>query len=198
MLTQLGACWLWYMLMMLCRGKLLYPFKSLGSRKVNIDYTNIQVNSLPPQQQQTRKPASNMSGFIGAKLNVPTTALQSWSGWRQNKLLVGLVEIIDSFWAVLQSPFPFSFKPSKHHYTETVSARELKVLENVHPLPHVTCPVSGLSVTCQVSSGMYHASGGLFLLKMYYTSIERSWQPNWEAWTPSTHSLDSWSVRITG
>ena len=37
---------------------------ALGSGKVNIDYTHIPVKSLSPQQQQTRKQASNMSDVI--------------------------------------------------------------------------------------------------------------------------------------
>ena len=49
------------------------------------------------------------------------------------------------------SEWVFSAKPSKHHYTQIVRARELKFWENVHP-PSVTCQVSG--VRCQVSCVM--------------------------------------------
>ena len=68
--------------------------------------------------------------------------------------------------AVLQSPLllinsliksAFSSKPSKHHYTQTVRARELNFWENVHPPPSVTFQVS--CVTCQVSCVRCHVSG---------------------------------------
>ena len=39
----------------------------------------------------------------------------------------------------------FSFKPSYHHYTQTVRARELNFWENVHPPPCVRCQVSVVS-----------------------------------------------------
>ena len=60
--------------------------------------------------------------------------------------------------AVLQSPpslinslsrWPFSFKPSKHHYTQTVRARELKFWENVHP-----------PTTCQLLFFFFLGGGG--------------------------------------
>ena len=53
----------------------------------------------------------------------------------------------------LVSESSFSSKPSKHHYNQTVRARELKFWENVHQKSHVRCHVS--SVTCQVSPVTY-------------------------------------------
>ena len=50
----------------------------------------------------------------------------------------------------------FYSKPLKHHYNQTVIARELKCWENVHPPPRVTCQVSG--VMCQVSNVRCHVS----------------------------------------
>ena len=47
----------------------------------------------------------------------------------------------------------FSSKPSKHHYTQTIRAREL-FWGNVHPPPCVACQVS--SVTCHVSHVSCH------------------------------------------
>ena len=54
----------------------------------------------------------------------------------------------------------FSSKPSKHHYTQAVKARELKFWENVHPPPCVTCQVS--SVRCHMSGVIYQVSGVIF------------------------------------
>ena len=52
--------------------------------------------------------------------------------------------------------WPFSSKPSKHHYTQTVRARELTCWENVHPPPRVTWHMS--CVMCHVSCVMCHVS----------------------------------------
>ena len=40
--------------------------------------------------------------------------------------------------------WPVSSGSSKHQYTQTVRAKELKLLENVHPPPCVTSQVSGV------------------------------------------------------
>ena len=58
----------------------------------------------------------------------------------------------------------FSSKPSKHHNTQTVRARELKLLEIVHPQPRVTCQVS--CVTCAVS--------GVRSFFLYFFGAQRS------------------------
>ena len=54
------------------------------------------------------------------------------------------------------SDWSVSSKPSKHYYTQTVKARELKFWENDHPPPSVTCHVS--SVRCQVLCVRCHMS----------------------------------------
>ena len=60
-------------------------------------------------------------------------------------VLQTLLSMIDS---LIQSTF--SSKPSKHQYTQSVRARELKFWKkSVHSPPHVTCHVS--CVRCQVS-----------------------------------------------
>ena len=62
--------------------------------------------------------------------------------------------------AVLQIPLllidwlsesAFSSKSLQHHKSQTVKARKLKFWENVHPPPCVTCQVSRVRCTCQVS-----------------------------------------------
>ena len=50
---------------------------------------------------------------------------------------------------------PFSSKPSKHHYTQTVRARKLKFLNNIHP--RTMSQVSG--VTCHMWGVVCHVSG---------------------------------------
>ena len=49
----------------------------------------------------------------------------------------------------------------KHHKSQTVRARNLKILENVHPPPCVTCQVS--HVKCQVSIVRCQVSGVIIL-----------------------------------
>ena len=67
--------------------------------------------------------------------------------------------------AVLQTPSLFINKAtdssffsqsSKHHYSQTVTNRELKIWVNVHPPPYVTCHMS--CVKCHVSHVTYHVS----------------------------------------
>ena len=51
--------------------------------------------------------------------------------------------------------------PSKHHESQTGRAWELKFLENVHPLEHVTCHMS--HVACHVSHVTYPVSHVIYL-----------------------------------
>ena len=58
------------------------------------------------------------------------------------------------------SQWPFSSKPSKHHYTQTVTARELKFWENVHPSRHVRCLVSRVRYNVYLFLYFFWQNGG--------------------------------------
>ena len=60
----------------------------------------------------------------------------------------------------------FSSKSLKYHKSQTVGARELTFLENVHPPQHVTCHMS--HVTCDVSHVMCHVSNVILFYLFYF------------------------------
>ena len=90
--------------------------------------------------------------------------------------------------AVLQTPPSLGYslshrsffsKPSKHHYTQTLWARELKFWENVHPRPRVTCQLSGVtchvsSVRCQVSGYRCYVSGVISQVSVFLSFFGQS------------------------
>ena len=82
-------------------------------------------NSAPPRLKSLWFVVFNRPGVAGAILQTPPSLINY---------------LIES---------PFSPKPSKHHYTQTMRDRELTFWENIIPLPCVTCKMS--CVTCQVS-----------------------------------------------
>ena len=63
---------------------------------------------------------------------------------------------------------PFSSKPSKHHYSQTVRARELRIWENFYTPTRVTCLM--LCVTCQVSH--VRCQVYFFLIFFSYKAVE--------------------------
>ena len=88
-------------------------------------------------------------------------------------------------WAVLKTPLSqvnwlmnwvtLSSKPSKHHYNQTVRARELTFWENVHPPLFVTCQMS--IVRCHISCVMCLVSGVRCVMFCFFCrqSIWSSW-----------------------
>ena len=81
---------------------------------------------------------------------------------------------------------------SIHCLSQTVRARELKLWENVHPPPHVTCQVSGVrcrvsGVRCQVSLVICHVPGVVCLYQTVKARDITFWEYDHFLPSPTCH-----------